>query len=316
MTNVVANPGDTQVSSRWTNPLGAFDAIKVVRKAGGAPADPTDGTVVYNGTGTSVTDAGPDERHALPLRDLGRQRHAALAPSRARARRPSPRRSTRSTNLQATPGDLQVDLSWTNPTTPFDQIKVVRKAGAAPADPTDGTVVYSGTGHVARRHRPDERRRLPLRASGRSAAARSRPPCASTATPVAPPLVTVTNLQATAGNGSVDLSWTNPTIRFDQVVGRPQGGRRPGRPDRRHDGLQRAPARRSTDTGLTNGTTYHYAVFVSRDGQFSTAGARQRRPRSTRRAPSPTPPQPTGAYGGTARLRPSARSSTSPTTRC
>jgi hypothetical protein len=42
----------------WTNPTSAFDEIRVVRKADVDPDGPTDGTVVYSGTGTGVTDGG------------------------------------------------------------------------------------------------------------------------------------------------------------------------------------------------------------------------------------------------------------------
>src|SRR5206468_4148486 len=52
------------------------------------------------------------------------------------------------TGLQATVSDGRVDLAWTNPATAFDQVRMVRKAGSAPADPTDGTVVYAGTGQT------------------------------------------------------------------------------------------------------------------------------------------------------------------------
>jgi uncharacterized repeat protein (TIGR02543 family) len=47
--------------------------------------------------------------------------------------------------LQATPGSGQVTLSWTNPSdSDFNGVLILRKAGVAPADPTDGTVVYDG----------------------------------------------------------------------------------------------------------------------------------------------------------------------------
>ena len=48
------------------------------------------------------------------------------------------------TDLAAFPAYAQVDLSWRNPAT-FDAIKVVRKAGAAPVDARDGTIVYVGS---------------------------------------------------------------------------------------------------------------------------------------------------------------------------
>ncbi len=45
------------------------------------------------------------------------------------------------TGLQAAAGDGRVDLSWTSPAGPFDSIEIVRKAGADPADPSDGALV-------------------------------------------------------------------------------------------------------------------------------------------------------------------------------
>ena len=58
VTGLVAAPGDTQVSLSWTNPAGPIDAVRVVRKQGAAPADPSDGVLVYSGTGTTATDTG------------------------------------------------------------------------------------------------------------------------------------------------------------------------------------------------------------------------------------------------------------------
>jgi len=64
------------------------------------------------------------------------------------------------TGFDAAPGNQKVHLSWTNPGSDFDHVVVVRKPWAAgaypeyvqppadgyPVDPSDGTVVYSGTG--------------------------------------------------------------------------------------------------------------------------------------------------------------------------
>jgi VCBS repeat protein len=49
-------------------------------------------------------------------------------------------------DLHAVGGDGRVDLSWANPATAFDSVKVVRKLGADPADPSDGSLVCSCTG--------------------------------------------------------------------------------------------------------------------------------------------------------------------------
>jgi len=53
------------------------------------------------------------------------------------------------TGLTATPGDAQVELNWTNPTDEdFAGVRIVRRTGQAPSSPTDGTVVYAGTGQT------------------------------------------------------------------------------------------------------------------------------------------------------------------------
>src|SRR6185437_6888099 len=56
VTSLQGTPGDARVDLSWTNPSGTFDAIKVVRKIGSDPTSSTDGTVVFNGVGTSVAD--------------------------------------------------------------------------------------------------------------------------------------------------------------------------------------------------------------------------------------------------------------------
>ena len=48
-------PGDGRVDLTWTNPS-TFDKITVVRKLDADPADPTDGTVLLDGIGTSIAD--------------------------------------------------------------------------------------------------------------------------------------------------------------------------------------------------------------------------------------------------------------------
>ena len=54
-----ATPGNTQINLSWTNPGdGDLAGIKILRKTGGYPSNDTDGTVVYNSTGTSIVDSG------------------------------------------------------------------------------------------------------------------------------------------------------------------------------------------------------------------------------------------------------------------
>jgi len=53
-----ANPSDQTVSLSWANPLdGDFAGVVVVRSTTGIPDSPTNGTVVYDGLGTSYSDS-------------------------------------------------------------------------------------------------------------------------------------------------------------------------------------------------------------------------------------------------------------------
>lgn len=57
--NLTAAAGNGQISLSWINPGDAdFAGVKVLRKQGSYPANPTDGTVVYSGTGTNCVDSG------------------------------------------------------------------------------------------------------------------------------------------------------------------------------------------------------------------------------------------------------------------
>jgi len=49
-------------------------------------------------------------------------------------------------SFTATAGDSQVVLSWTNPTSDFAGVKILRKTGSYPASVTDGTVIYDSNG--------------------------------------------------------------------------------------------------------------------------------------------------------------------------
>src|SRR6185312_11134259 len=85
------------------------------------------------------------------------------------------------------------------------------------------------------------------------------------------------------------------TIRFDNVLVVRKAGSAPADST---DGaaVYSGIAASTTDTGLSNGTNYHYAVFVQRDGQTSTAA----RVNTTPLDPASTiayTSQPAGAYG-------------------
>lgn len=55
-----ATPGDALVTLNWTNPsVSDFAGIKIMRKTGGFPSGPFDGTQVYSGTANSFVDTSP-----------------------------------------------------------------------------------------------------------------------------------------------------------------------------------------------------------------------------------------------------------------
>ena len=61
VTNFTAQAGaaSTSVQLSWTNPTTAdFTGTKIIRKQGSAPFSDSDGTVIYDGPGTSKTDTG------------------------------------------------------------------------------------------------------------------------------------------------------------------------------------------------------------------------------------------------------------------
>ena len=260
VTALQAVAGNARVDLSWTNPAGAFDFVQVVRKAGGVPASPSDGTVVYTGTGASVADTG--------LTNTTTYGYAVWVSNGGQLSTPTTTTATplapSVTGLVATGGDLRVDLSWTNPTDAFDSIQIVRKLGATPpTSPLDGTTVFTGTGTSFSDTGLTNGTTYSygvwvIRAGQLSAQA------SASGTPGAPALGPVTGLQATAGNGSVTVSWTNPTIRFDRVVVVRKVGADPATAA---DGVSiySGTASSVTDTAVTNGLEYHYGVWVQRD---------------------------------------------------
>ena len=59
VTDLAATIGNTQVGLSWANPSDVdFVGVKILRKTSGYPASSTDGTVVYEGGGTSHADTG------------------------------------------------------------------------------------------------------------------------------------------------------------------------------------------------------------------------------------------------------------------
>ncbi len=58
VSSFTATSGGGQISLNWANPTSDFAGVKILRKTGSYPTSPTDGTQVYDSTGTSYVDTG------------------------------------------------------------------------------------------------------------------------------------------------------------------------------------------------------------------------------------------------------------------
>lgn len=58
VSSFAATAGDSLISLSWVNPASDFTGVTILRKTGSYPANPTDGTVVYDSNGTSYNNTG------------------------------------------------------------------------------------------------------------------------------------------------------------------------------------------------------------------------------------------------------------------
>ncbi|MBN1584822.1 fibronectin type III domain-containing protein [Candidatus Uhrbacteria bacterium] len=263
--------GDAQVQLSWTNPTDAdFQGVILVRSVTAYPANPTDGTEAYRGTGQSFLDStvvnGLTYFYTLFSFDDVPNHSSGTVASGNPVGPPDSTPPGNVTGLTAVPGDGRIQLSWTNPTDPdFSGVLIVRKTLTCPESRTDGTPVYdgkdtakldtglaNGTLYCYRAWTCDG---VPNWSSGVTASAM----------PVAPPDTdapgTPTGLAASPGNSAVQLSWTNPSepdwagTRIVRKVG--------GYPNGPSDGTIVFDGRGDSrlDQGLTNGITYYYSAY-------------------------------------------------------
>ncbi len=268
VTNLQGLAGDKTVDLTWQNPSTSFNSIRILRKAGSDPSSPTDGTQIFNGLSEMFTDSGPltngvDYHYAAWVVRSGSPDSAASRVTATPVDAPVPP----VTNLVATPSSKRIDLSWTNPASGFDTVRVVRKQGSAPTDPDDGTVLFSG-GVATSAADTNLQSGLTYHYAVwtiRSTTLYSSPVRTSASPPVPP----ITNLQGSPGDGQVSLNWTVPSEPYDTIKIVRKAGSDPIDPS---DGslIYNDAGNAALDIGLTNGVDYHYAVWVVRVGVLST----------------------------------------------
>ncbi len=307
VTNLTATAGDGIVNLSWTNPTDPdFAGVKLMRKTTGFPANPSDGTLAYDGTAQTFPDTGRTNGvtyyyGAFTYDDVPNYSSGAVA-SATPAGPPDTTPPGNVSNFTATAGNAQITLTWTNPTDPdFAGVKIVRKALSCPTSPTDGTLVFDGV----------DTTKLDLSVANGTlycyaAFTYDGVPNVSSgvtvsATPVAPPDTTpptpVTNFTAVAGDAIVQLTWQNPT---DTDWAGTRIVRKTGSaPTSPTDGtiVFEGVGDNRMDINLANGTTYYYAAFAF-DTSFNFASPAQTQATPTASAPPPPPPSCTDTDGG------------------
>jgi len=163
------------------------------------------------------------------------------------------------TNLQATSGNAQVSLAWSASTGaasynvkrsttsggPYTRIASPASANYTDTGLTNGTKYFYVVSAVD--------------SAGESA---NSPEASATPTAPAAPPPTPTNLQATAGNAQVSLTWSASTGAASYNVKRSTTSGGP------YSQIATPSTISYTDTGLTNGTSYNYVVSaVNSSGQ-------------------------------------------------
>ena len=170
ITNLLATPQANAVLLGWTNPTTAFDEVMVVAKASagfttipsgttytananftGAGTAFEGGKVVYRGVGTSMTVTGLTGGTTYFFRVFTRSGTAwstGVEVSAIPIAAPTPANVT---NLIATPQTNAALVTWTNPTSTFDEVLVVAKEATGFTTTPVGTTYnsdsnFSGTG--------------------------------------------------------------------------------------------------------------------------------------------------------------------------
>ncbi|MGD8811315.1 MAG: PQQ-dependent sugar dehydrogenase [Thioalkalispiraceae bacterium] len=165
--------------------------------------------------------------------------------------------------------DQSVNLSWNNPAdSDFAGVIIRRSTSGNPASATDGSAVYNGGGTTTTDAGLSNGTTYYYSIFAYDEVPNYSGAANLDATPVAPtagdttPPAAVSNLTATAQDQSINLNWDNPADSdFAGVIIRRSTS---GNPTSVTDGIAvyNGASTTTTDSGLTNGTTYFYSIFA------------------------------------------------------
>ncbi len=273
-TNLLPVPGDGAVTLSWTNPGGdTIDRYQVRSKV----TDSDDSTYTawtdIDGSGADTTEhtvTGLDNDTAYTFKLRARN---ASGPGRASTATATPRAPPAAPNLSAAPGDGQVTLSWTNPgDNTIRKYRVSTDGGTTFADIAGSS--YTTTTHTVTGLSNGTAYPLALRAVN---AIGEGPATTANATPLwgAPANLSATPfIDPDTDESQVILSWTDPddsTITEYQVS--TDGGET-------FDNISGSSATTTSYavTGLTNGTTYTFALRAANASAHGAAASATAKP--------------------------------------
>ena len=266
--NLSAAPDETEVALTWDDPANnTITKYQYRRKTGvGDYGNWTDiggsGASTDSYTVTGLT-SGTTYTFAVRAKNVGGNGAAATVTAATLPAAP--------TNLLPVPGDRAVTLSWSNPGgDTITSHEVSTDGGTTFSDiPNSAHGQTNATGYTVPGLTNGTEYTFKLRARNNSGPGRAS---TATATPRAPPAAP-TGLSATAGDGQVTLSWTNPG---DNTIRKYQYSTDGGGTFNHMNGSSYTTTTHIV-TGLSNGTAYTLAlraVNAIGEGPASTANAR------------------------------------------
>ena len=269
-TNLLPVPGDGEVTLSWTNPGGDTITNHEVSTDGGTNFTdiPNSGHGQTNATGYTVPDLENGTEYTFKLRARN-----ISGPGRASTATATPRAPPAAPNLSAAPGDGQVTLSWTNPgDNTIRKYRVSTDGGTIFADIAGSS--YTTTTHTVTGLSNGTAYPLALRAVN---AIGEGPATTANATPLwgAPANLSATPfIDPDTDESQVILSWTDPddsTITEYQVS--TDGGET-------FDNISGSSATTTSYavTGLTNGTTYTFALRAANASAHGAAASATAKP--------------------------------------